>query len=263
MEVMVALYAVHHTSFGGSIVDTIFLSPVLNTPGQNCVQKHLLGILYPDSRLVERLDSPVSINNALIIDRVSHRGTVTNKFLEPYLSVAPVWVEKMRQVVFKAIGVDRARPQRALYIHRNPVRTLATDVRLRLLDLISSYGFDVEIVDYAKLSWPEQVRITHKCSLLIGVHGNGLTNAIWMPDHGAVLEVFPEGMHHYDFQFLSELAGLHYLGIEGVVKNGFITRDLTRIGPATHGPSKTVTELPWNEIPKWLSLVVSQWQHSE
>jgi hypothetical protein len=58
------------------------------------------------------------------------------------------------------------------------------------------------------------VRLVAAHEVLVGVHGNGLTNAVWMRPGSLVLELFPDQVQHYDFQLLAELCGLRYFGFE-------------------------------------------------
>jgi hypothetical protein len=88
---------------------------------------------------------------------------------------------------------------------------------------------------------------------MVGIHGNGLTNLLWLPPHAHVIEIFPADTHHYDYQVMCEVMGLSYFGLAG--KNIF--REYSRFGPAYgHGDeiNKTVS-LPSEEL---LSLIF--WQ---
>jgi len=44
-------------------------------------------------------------------------------------------------------------------------------------------------LDFARLSFAEQIRQTRNSSILISMHGAGLTNLIFLPDHGGVVEI--------------------------------------------------------------------------
>ena len=67
----------------------------------------------------------------------------------------------------------------------------------------------------ALVPWEQQVRFSAAHDVLLGVHGNGLTNALWMRPGSLVLEFFPPGARHYDYQVFAELCGLDYFGFEG------------------------------------------------
>ena len=57
----------------------------------------------------------------------------------------------------------------------------------------------------------KQINIIANTDILIGVHGNGLTNLLWLPKHGTTIEMFGN-YHHYDYQILSEISGTEYFG---------------------------------------------------
>jgi hypothetical protein len=40
----------------------------------------------------------------------------------------------------------------------------------------------------------QHTRVLLDCTLLVGVHGGGLTNAIWLPDHAVVMHIIPYGV---------------------------------------------------------------------
>ena len=47
------------------------------------------------------------------------------------------------------------------------------------------------------LSYCEQVRLAGRSRLMVGVHGQGLSNGIFMPDDGLVVELFHGGARPY------------------------------------------------------------------
>jgi hypothetical protein len=50
---------------------------------------------------------------------------------------------------------------------------------------------DVRLVDFARHSLAEQIRIARDTDLLIGIHGAGLTHLLWTPPHAGLLEIAP------------------------------------------------------------------------
>ena len=50
---------------------------------------------------------------------------------------------------------------------------------------------------------------------MLGVHGNGLSNAMWMPSPGALLELLPQGARILAYQQFAEARGLWYAGFVG------------------------------------------------
>jgi len=70
--------------------------------------------------------------------------------------------------------------------------TRGDDPRLRkinqvLCEELPLHGFTV--ADFSTLSWHEQVKTVSNARVLVGIHGAGLTNLVFMPQGGQVLEL--------------------------------------------------------------------------
>ncbi|MFN0187170.1 MAG: glycosyltransferase family 61 protein, partial [Bacteroidia bacterium] len=76
-------------------------------------------------------------------------------------------------------------------------------------DLLSSYGF-VTIV-FEDYSFEEQIRISANAQLLIGIHGAGLTNMMFMQEQSSVLEFRPANdATNLCYYSLASALELHY-----------------------------------------------------
>lgn len=70
---------------------------------------------------------------------------------------------------------------------------------------------EVRVVDFAGLSFAEQVRVARETDVLVGVHGAGLTHLMFMRQGaGAVVEIQPEGLEHHGFKNVAGMRGLGY-----------------------------------------------------
>ena len=130
-----------------------------------------------------------------------------------------------------------------LYTRRSPPRTLSKDVEKEFLEILCTFG-ELEIVDFARCSWQEQVRTAARNDIIVGVHGNNLTNLLWLPKHGMVMEIFPKYVHQYDYQIMSEAMHLEYYGLGG----DRIFRNISRHGASYAYASDLVTRLMVNEV---------------
>jgi hypothetical protein len=72
-------------------------------------------------------------------------------------------------------------------------------------------GVAVERRDFARLGVEEQLGVAAASEVLVGMHGAALTLALYMPPHGAVLELWPkeEGIWRC-FEHLAAMGGLDY-----------------------------------------------------
>ncbi len=273
MEMLIWLRALHEAWLGGTPLRRVVMShPRWMGATQNFAQRTLLDTLYPG---VEVLDSGTDVvleaSDVLLVDRrLAH--TRINKMLEGAVPFAGPAVRRMRAAVCAALEVPpgagdgppaEVRPglaarlaawvassrvrgappppgrPRALYVPREPPRRLAPDAEARLLAELER-RFELTVADFARMPWPEQVRLSARQDLMVGVHGNGLTNLLWLRPGATVLELFPVGVHHYDYQVFCELNGIHYYGFEG----DRVFRDFGRAGEAYgHGP-EAMAEVP-------------------
>jgi len=234
METLLILFATQQEYFPFQNVDKIiFGSFDWNNPLQAGVQSELLKLLFPDAIILTDLGfANDPIENVILIDRgLCH--TDINKMIEPVLFMVVKWGPALRALVYSALGLEyRSRGEigkspRSIYVPRKPPRTLALEAEEKVLGILSEMT-SLSTVDFTGMSWPDQVRCCAKSDVMIGVHGNGLTNLLWLPPHATVIEIFPEGVHHYDYQMMAEIVHLDYFGLEG----SRIFPPFSRFGPA-------------------------------
>jgi hypothetical protein len=73
----------------------------------------------------------------------------------------------------------------------------------------------LEIVEAEHLSREEQVRLAARTTVMLGVHGNGLTHLVMMPlsPLATVIEMFIPGGFARDYQWTSTALGMRHYGI--------------------------------------------------
>jgi hypothetical protein len=199
---------------GAAPARMVFAMPWDNTR-QNRVQVGVLSALYPGVSLIDPGgDFPASFDNVLIYDR-AWAETRLNKIVEPCLGFARPLVMAMASRVRRAVGAFEGKRAGAHFLHvvRQPPRCLVSSARDGLVAALRDRGA-VSEVDFAGLPWEQQVRLSASHDAMLSVHGNGLTNILWMRPGSLVLEFFPSGARHYDYQFYAELCGLAYFGFE-------------------------------------------------
>ncbi|WP_431857372.1 glycosyltransferase 61 family protein [Azospirillum sp.] len=264
MEIFLALHAFQRAFLPEAAVHRIvFTSDNWTNPAQHNIQRALLTAAYPQAEVVSPATlTPGELRNVVLIDRTL-AVTGINKFLEPVLPIASAWTRDFVETIHRHVSADpRPRPAggtapRAVYVKRNPPRCLSAGLEAAVLAALRDAGIRVDAVDYAALPWDEQVRVTAGYDLMVGVHGNGLTNMLWLPPHAAVLEIFPAGAHHYDYQILAELKRHTYFGIEGHA-DGYVFREHSRHGDAFgHGAdnNREITDLPWAAVARFIETV--------
>ncbi|KAG8888382.1 hypothetical protein FRB98_007777 [Tulasnella sp. 332] len=86
-----------------------------------------------------------------------------------------------------------------------------------LLGLEARYGYEVNIVEMEKLSKAEQFKLAGRTTIMIGVHGNGLSSLLWMRPSpiATVIEIyFPPGFSA-DYAIPARILGIEHYGVWG------------------------------------------------
>ncbi|EJD46971.1 hypothetical protein AURDEDRAFT_102827 [Auricularia subglabra TFB-10046 SS5] len=149
---------------------------------------------------------------------------------EPFaLPGSPHWWATMRANVVEFAGVTPAEDAAALkkgvitYISRQEwgrrmLRPQDHDVLVAELNkLKEQHGYEVNIVSMDKLSREQQMRLAARSTIMMGVHGNGLTALLWMKPtvRSTVMEFFiPEGFAH-DYEWTTHALGMAHYGFWG------------------------------------------------
>jgi hypothetical protein len=252
LEIFIGLFSFHQEYLGELGVERIiFGRQNWNNAQQNNVQEQLIRAVYGGIDVfgteIFQYGMP-RFKNVLCIDRAL-AVTGINKFLEPLLPEARRWMPEFRRRVYAATrttekaAVHDPRQLRCAYIPRRPPRTLGEEDRTRLLSMLKDRFADVIEVDFGRLSWRQQVLQAAQIDLLVGVHGNGLSNLLWLPRHGTAIEIFPPDFHAFDYQVMAEIAGLSYFGMEGV-SQGYVYTEGSRAGAAYGEQNQPVKHLP-------------------
>jgi hypothetical protein len=87
-------------------------------------------------------------------------------------------------------------------------------------------ALDVQLVDFAQLETAQQLRVVAGTEILVGMHGAALTYALYMPPHGAVVEMWPKARDMWRvFEHASTMAGLQYLRWENTDPSAFYSTE--------------------------------------
>ncbi|KZO98280.1 hypothetical protein CALVIDRAFT_38694 [Calocera viscosa TUFC12733] len=75
-------------------------------------------------------------------------------------------------------------------------------------------GFELNVVELEGMSKAEQIALAARTTVLMGVHGNGLTSLVWMrpSPHSAVFEFFMPGGWFRDYEITARSLGIMYRG---------------------------------------------------
>jgi hypothetical protein len=109
---------------------------------------------------------------------------------------------------------------KVLYITRQGIghRSLTNDSHSKLVNILEEKLQDkinFKVVKMEDYNPQEQIQISSNADIMIGVHGNGLTHALWMQKGGLVIELFPQGACQFHFQWISIVSSQKYSGVSG------------------------------------------------
>jgi len=82
-----------------------------------------------------------------------------------------------------------------------------------LLEMTTRRGYELIIIEAEKLTKDEQLRIMAKTTVLLGVHGNGLSHVLWLAPSRfmTVVEMFFPGGFAYDYEWTTRaMRGRHF-----------------------------------------------------
>ncbi|KAJ7505582.1 hypothetical protein B0H11DRAFT_1979426 [Mycena galericulata] len=83
-----------------------------------------------------------------------------------------------------------------------------------LRKLEETYGYEVNVVVPEKMTRLEQLQLAARTTILMGVHGNGLTSLLWMKPNprSTVMEFFYPGGFAHDYEYTTRALGMMHYG---------------------------------------------------
>lgn len=137
---------------------------------------------------------------------------------------------------FKGMGIER--PDLYEEPPRTPSRSLTITIinrmttrRLHNLPKIVDQiklrhpNHNINVVDFAQLSYTEQIELSLKTDILVGHHGAGLVHTLFVKPGGAVVEILPKTGWGYGFRQVVKNRGLTWYGIRGMLRDEYEALD--------------------------------------
>jgi hypothetical protein len=119
-------------------------------------------------------------------------------------------LRELRDFVLEAFGGRGSEKAEArLYVSRGRAAKRRLSNEAEVLPVLAEFGF--RVVHFEEHPFEEQVRLSASARHLVSNHGAGLTNSLFMPAGGSVLELRREGDRERNCFFsLASTAGLRY-----------------------------------------------------
>ncbi|KAJ4001921.1 hypothetical protein F5050DRAFT_1559619 [Lentinula boryana] len=210
-------------------------------------------ILFPRVLIADRSAAMPAYN----YQRFQRTAAVPFGLLIPHGEERGDWWSPVRDAIRAFAGLDddsaTARTTRPVvtYLSRQDWnrRKLKTEDHERLVaelrKLEVELGIEVIVVSAENLSRWEQIRLVGRSTILIGVHGNGLTAELWMNlgFRSTVIEIFYPGGWAHDYEYTARA-----MGAGGGLKHYGIWNDQVLTSPGFPPPSYP-PGFQGNEIP--------------
>ncbi|CAL4951106.1 unnamed protein product [Urochloa decumbens] len=128
---------------------------------------------------------------------------------------------------------------RLLLVHRGHSRRIMNEQEV--LQAAEAAGFEAAAVDLRRdVTVDEQARMVNSFDVLLGVHGAGLTNAVFLPPGGVLIQVVPYGrmevIARLEFGLPAKEMGLRYLDYEVSAEESTLLEMLGPEHPAIKDP---------------------------
>lgn len=116
-----------------------------------------------------------------------------------YGTTDPALLKRVRDKILENVMVGgAAKPFRIVYVSRKKSRGRTVLNEDDVLQALSPLGVDV--CHFEDLDFDGQVKLMQETRCLISIHGAGLTNMMFMPEGGSVIEIIPRKHGIFDYQ---------------------------------------------------------------
>lgn len=213
--------------------------------GPNQINRHLLQALFPHAQirtwqevLAQFPKSSICFERAIFSDRNLSRSTPECARINKMLGVARHSLSEKalehlsnRIHVYAETSIVSSDKLRVTYLRRPSPRTLTSAVEQKLFSAIRELKHVcLNVIDFALISFQEQVNTIGNTDVLVGVHGNGLSHLLFLPVGARIIEIFPPDAHRLDYRLFADARGVEYVGI--ISNRGVISsEEAYRAGP--------------------------------
>lgn len=115
-------------------------------------------------------------------------------------TTAPDVLVKMREIYWGALKIKNAVPKERIYVSRKQARGRRVVNEEDVISVLQKFNF--RVIAFEDYSFADQVELMSATELLVSIHGAGLTNMIFMPSGGKILELIPKKNGIFDFNLV-------------------------------------------------------------
>ncbi len=124
----------------------------------------------------------------------------------------PAIMHELSAKIKRHFKITDQHPAKRVYVSRTSAKSRFVVNEAELIAILRQHDFD--IVMFESLSFYEQVKLMSETKVLISIHGAGLTNMMFMPPGGSVMELqlspAVSGQYSQIYYYLASVSNLHY-----------------------------------------------------
>jgi capsular polysaccharide biosynthesis protein len=121
----------------------------------------------------------------------------------------PLYINKVRDQL--RLQETLVETKRRVYISRRSTKRRVFNEE-EVITFLKPHGF--EVVEFEKMTFMEQVAMCASSDIIVGLHGAGLTNMLFMNAGKIVVELRRENEDNFCFQYLAEALKMRYHSME-------------------------------------------------
>lgn len=209
-------------------VRLIVMTADYNWAGPNFINKHLLKALFPKAEVKtweafiwENRGKYLRMERAVTSDRAisanSRACAKINKMLGAALHcLSSSALNQLALQVNSYANTPMRNSDRVAvtYLTRHMPRALEPELEHQFVSALQALpGVQLRVVNFAGISFKEQINIIGNTDVLISVHGNGLSHLLFLPQSSTVVEILPDDAYTVDYRLFADARGMDYLGI--------------------------------------------------
>lgn len=195
--------------------------------GHNDITFHLIKALFPNAQIklwpefLKEYPKHVVFSQVMTSDRSFERlkrePYYTERMLgEYFLYLSKESIDHLASAVYDYCGTHDHHTDKLVitYVVRPYPRRLTEDLEKQLLDRIEQLSHvELRVVDFASMSFKEQVDCVAHTDVLLSAHGNGLSHTLFLPKGSTLIELFPRECLRVEYRIFAQLRGVHYFGM--------------------------------------------------
>jgi capsular polysaccharide biosynthesis protein len=148
---------------------------------------------YKNKEFIVKSLYHLKIKKIKYIDK--RKKVIKNLIIAPHLAPSgdnnKYYLQELRNLFLKSFNkyINCSSNDR-IYISRSKAEKRKVSNEKEIQPILKKYGF--KIINFEDYSWEKQIRICLNAKYMIGIHGAGLTNSIFMKKNSSILELRDE-----------------------------------------------------------------------